>query len=196
MPFDYGHVQEKLTQWYDRWAAHNLEGYTGRLDSSVVKIQVPEWLINRLARANIKRRKQLRYWRQHADAPESTPVAIKIEPKVDKQPPLLPTSEIDNETSKEANKRPAAKSEMTRTTNTKVSFSTAVVSEVKHVHEDDTAHTQYEESVVGKFTSTRVPPVPQASEKSEDFTCPYCGLELKSTLMKHRRAWKYATTVY
>lgn len=190
MSFDYGHVQEKLTQWYDRWAFHNQEGYTGRLDSSVIKIQVPESLINRLARANIKRRKQLQYWRRHADAPESTPVVAQVDFEVDDQLFLAPTAGVDDGIVVEAMKRPIAKSETARTTNTKVSFSTAVLSEVGIIHEDDTTRTQYEESIVGEFTPIRVSLVPRAAEKSEEFTCPYCGLKLKSSSLRTRRAWK------
>ena len=196
VPFDCGHVREKLVQWYDYWAAHNQEGYKGRIYSSAADVQPSESLVLRLAMANIKRRRQLRYWLRHPDAPESTPVVVNIEPKVESQlPPLPSTPVIDDNTAAEVHTKAPAPSQTARTATTRVSFSTAVISDMNIAHEDETALTQYEESVVGHFMSTRVPSVPRASRTSEEFECPYCGLQLNSALMKKKRAWKYATTI-
>lgn len=197
MPFDYNHVREKLTQWYDRWAAHNLEGYTGPLESSAIEIEVPNSLIRRLANANITRRIQLQYWRQHPDAPNSTPVFTGLKPGHDEQMQQPVMSDLGDATALQADRRIIAKSEAARTTNTKVSFSTAVLSEVNRedAHQDETAHTRYEESAAGDFRSTRVPPVPRVSERSDEFICPYCGLKLRSAWMKRRRTWKYTVAL-
>ncbi|KAG9205534.1 hypothetical protein G6514_008176 [Epicoccum nigrum] len=89
MPFDVGHVREKLVEWYDHWASSNQEGYTGRVSSSAwtarADMQVPESLIYRLASSNIKRRKQLKYWLRRSDAPESTVMETKVEPQDESQ---------------------------------------------------------------------------------------------------------------
>jgi hypothetical protein len=190
-PFDRGHVQEKLLQWYDDWAAQNLKDYRGRADSDVTGIRAHDALVLRLAKANIRRRIQLQYWLRHADTPDDMPPGFPIIPGIQDQPNKAATtsSKFVNSEMQEA---PTASSVAARTTNTKVSFSTAVMSELKDTQNEDVAHTEYEESIMGKFKSTRVPALPGSAYKFPEFKCPYCGLSLKSSLMRSRRTWKYA----
>ncbi|KAH6642845.1 hypothetical protein C7974DRAFT_372708 [Boeremia exigua] len=186
LPFDQGHVQEKLLQWYDDWAAQNKGDYRGRISNAAASVQVPKDLTLRLALANMMRRKQLRYWLHHADSPEKPPTHADLEPRVRSQAKLPPSS-TDQATAFENLQLPPPLSEAAPTTKSKVSFSTAIMSAV---NENPVAQTEYEESVIGKFGSTRVPPLPQVAHENTEFKCPYCGLSLKSSVMRSRRAWK------
>lgn len=184
-----GHIEEKLLQWYDDWAVQNQDNYRGRAESGAVSVQVHEVLISRLANANMKRRKQLRYWLRHADGSEDMPLTVAGDSRLQHQQKLATTT-FGNLDIVNLSTDPIAPSVAARTTNTKVSFSTAVMSELKETHEEAVAHTEYEESVIGNFKSTQVPPVPTIAHKTPEFVCPYCGLRLKSSLMKNRRTWK------
>lgn len=182
--FDKAHVQEKLLQWHDDWAAQNQEGYSGRIFSSAATINVTADLTLRLATANMKRRRQLQYWHHHADVPETAPASIQVNPEVQSHV-YMPSPAIDDATVPEVHG--TAVSEPARSTKSKVSFSTAIVTEL---NDNPVPQTDYEESVVGSFKSTRVPPLPRVALKSVHFDCPYCGLRLESISMRSRRAWK------
>jgi hypothetical protein len=200
MPFDVGHVREKLVQWYDHWASSNQEGYTGRLSSSKwtaqADMEVPESVIYRLASSNIKRRKQLRYWLRRSDAPKSTVSETKVEPHVENQNLASPAmSPIDNITVPAPHEDSLSPSQMGETVTSRVTFSTAVVSDMNITRKTAEVRTYYEESVAGRFAPVTVPQLPRVAHIHERFECPYCGLELRSMLMRERRAWKYVTFI-
>ncbi|KAF3002672.1 hypothetical protein E8E13_009698 [Curvularia kusanoi] len=174
VPFDVGHVQEKLVEWYNNWASANREDYMGRISSSDVTAQadlrVSESLILRLACANIKRRRQLNYWSEHSDVPESAFVGITVRTSPEFQKSSLPldpgNTGIGTSTSRKA---PLPPSQMGKTVTSKFSFSTAVVSDMNVTRKGEEAHTQYEESVVGRFAPVSVPPLPRVAHAQEKF---------------------------
>ena len=200
MPFDVGHVREKLVEWYDYWASRNQEGYTGRVSSSEwtaqANMEVPESLIYRLASSNIKRRKQLKYWLGRSDTPESSVIETKVEPRDGSQKLASPAmSTIDKTTVPTPHEGSLAPSQMGKTAISKVTFSTAVASDMNFTRKTAEVRTYYEESVAGKVAPVTVPPLPRAAHIHEKFECPYCKLKLRSMLMRERRAWKYVTVI-
>jgi hypothetical protein len=200
MPFDVGHVREKLVEWYDHWASSNQEGYTGRVSSSQwiaqADMEVPESLIYRLASSNIKRRKQLKYWLGRSDDPDSTVMETKFEPQDGIQKLASPAmSHNDNTTVPAPHEVSLAPSQMGKTATSKVTFSTAVVSDINVTRRTAEIRTYYEESVAGRFAPVTVPPLPRAAHTHERFECPYCRLNLRSMLVRERRAWKYVTFI-
>ncbi|KAJ4987564.1 protein kinase domain-containing protein [Stagonosporopsis vannaccii] len=170
--FDKAYVQEKLLQWHDDWAVQNQEGYRGRISSSTANIDVKEDLVLRLTMANLKRRRQLRYWLHHADVPETASALAEFEPGVQSRTSTLPPV-VDNAVVSTAQDFHNGTSEAAHTTKSTVSFSTAVVTEVNDLHEQVAEQTEYEESAVGSSKSTPVPPLPQDGFKSARFDCPY-----------------------
>ena len=200
VPFDVGHVREKLVEWYNHWASSNQEGHTGRVSflewTAQAEMEVPEPLIYRLASSNIKRRKQLNYWRGRSDAPESTVIETKVEPQEETQNSASPAmSSIDKITVPAPHEGSLAPSRMGETATSRVTFSTAVVSDMNVTRKTAEVRTYYEESVAGRFAPVTVPPLPRAAHIHEMFECPYCRLNLRSILMRERRAWKYVTFV-
>lgn len=200
IPFDVSHVREKLVEWYNHWASGNQEGYTGRISSSEwiaqADMEVSESLIYRLASSNAKRRKQLKYWLEHSDAPESTVIETKVWPQDGIQKSASPViSPIDNITIPSPHKGSLAPSQMGKTATSKFTFSTAVVSDMNVSRKTAEVRTYYEESVAGRFAPVTVPLLPRAAHIHDRFECPYCKLALRSMLMRDRRAWKYVTFI-
>lgn len=200
MHFDVSHVREKLVEWYNNWASGNQEGYIGRISSSEwiaqADMEVPESLIYRLASSNTKRRKQLEYWLEHSDAPDSTVIETKVETQDGIQKSASPViSPNDNITIPAPYKGSLAPSQMGETATSKVTFSTAVVSDMNVTRKTAEVRTYYEESVAGRFAPVTVPLLPPAAHIHDRFECPYCKLDLRSILMRDRRAWKYVTFI-
>jgi hypothetical protein len=190
-PFDHGHVYEKVLQWYDDWASHNQDGYLGRVSSTAAELRVHESLISRLARANIRRRKQLQYWLRHADTARDAPTIDPLEVRVQK-PVDAALSATEGVPIADMPEDFVPKSEAPLTEKTKKSFSTTVKSEIRDSqYVEVPACTEYEQSVLGKFKSTKVPQLPAIALRFKKFKCPYCGLVLESDMMRSRRVWKY-----
>lgn len=206
--YDHAHVREKLLQWHRDWRVANddrdfvdnsglvapIRPPTGRDLGPGLQDNESGVLLMRLARANVKRRKQLQFWKDHADKPESTPVLMEVASgsNVEASSQVMGASTPDSIKPVpykrfEAKQKIEAKgSEAT----SRVTFSTVAMTTIQEESTDYVPRTVYAESAVGLHTATRVPPVPQEAVIHSRFDCPFCGLSLNSALMSDRRKWK------
>jgi hypothetical protein len=186
LDFDIRHVEDKIRSWEcqapslkdkeDIAASESLESQT----SSLAHI-----LVTRLARANTKRREQLKHWEKHPDQAPTTnnTVSSEVEIVSHPAPPEESTAKIPG--------IPSNRSVMT--TNT---FSTVAVSDIFGTEAvAKPPRTVYTDSTVGTQRSNRVPKVPSKSLHQKDFECPYCHLRLDSSTMQVRQEWKYVSII-
>lgn len=188
--FDENHVREKLAQWYDQWAVQNKYDYNGRILSSEIDVRPLEPLTTRLAAANTQRRRQFRDWSRQPQLSEGIKVGTFTITGSEHPLSTVPTAK-ESPSVPEVRTPIVAPSDAVRTTRSKVTQSTAIVSEYRPVLTNENPRTEYEPSALGKFKSTGIPPVPRAVHNSSTFKCPYCGQNLNSSIMRSRLNWKY-----
>lgn len=191
--FDRNYVQEKLLDWNSTPKRQEEEQIaTPELLSERVSISGSlASLMERISRANTKRREQLFYWSKH---PDQNPAAVGSEPRITKAKSVQGSE--DNKRDGMKQKRPkdegdTTKSEYGKSMMSKQTFSTRVVSDkLGAMTVAGPARTIYAESTTGRRMSNRVPEVPSTSLRQKAFECPYCHLELNSVLMRNRQEWK------
>lgn len=179
--YDIRHIKEKFYHWNQPRCDATGEPRAGRVG------ELQDILIQRLAKANTKRREQLLYWSQH---PDMHPVSAT---RVERTVPILAAHMSLDSRREWAGSGPQAQAAPvgTQSTLTKKSFSTVVVSDVSDTPTGlDQARTIYAESRVGNRKSNRVPEIPMAAGKNPSFKCPYCGIILPSGKMRNRLQWK------
>ncbi|KAK6863640.1 hypothetical protein PG995_000168 [Apiospora arundinis] len=212
---DYQHVRQKLDDWSsnaapvsdDQEDSENNESSSYFMESpdecpglspeSLVQRQQAEErseelrdkLCRRLAIANSKRRKQLRYWQSHPyqTTQQGTPDDVQ-------QNSLAKRVNVMSITKETASDHDAPNSEKMPTT--VHSFSTAPRSAImiteRSQHRNDVARTTYQPSVVGNHmrTTIRVPDIPKITGGPEAIKCPYCQVSLNSEILSSRESWK------
>lgn len=127
-------------------------------------------LSRRLAVANMKRRRQLRYWEVH-------PYQIDCEP--------LPAN---------PHTTPSIIRETTGPLSTVFTFSSvarsAIVSNQMKLDKDEDMRTIYASTSAGNSAPLRVPDLPVPDDSKSSFECPYCHMSLSMDEMKDRKNWK------
>jgi hypothetical protein len=183
LPWDLAHVVEKRRFWINQQRWHSLL-HVAKSDD--LPPEPTNYLCERLAAANVRRREQLDFWQTHPAEPSvvklpDQPIRPKPSPLSDpipsKQPPkkVFPRSEISKQSQ-----------------GTKHSFSTVARSDL-----NDSAtfsgrpRTEYVPSNHGGKYVLRVPPLPKLLEEAPSFKCPYCSTTLDAKVMSMRELWKY-----
>lgn len=151
-------------------------------------------LTMRLAKANTRRREQLLYWSSHpdqlpitSDMHETLAPVLAEDAQIRTFVPMLPPQQ-DISSPSGQNDFQEEISEAPKSTVTRNTFSTAILSEPPNTHQ--APRTIYAETVLGKQRSNRVPDPPIVSLKQDTFICPYCHLELSAIQMRDRQEWK------
>ncbi|KAK8127054.1 uncharacterized protein PG998_002813 [Apiospora kogelbergensis] len=150
-----------------------------------------EKLCRRLATANSKRRKQLRYWQSHPYQEPTHYTAGHVAQKSLTRTVRDMHMQITKATMPD-NGAPVSD----ETPTTVHSFSTAPRSAImiaeRHQPIEDMARTTYQLSVVGSTTRStiRVPDVPQITGDGEATICPYCQAPLSGEILNSRDSWK------
>ncbi|KAK5656740.1 hypothetical protein OQA88_4288 [Cercophora sp. LCS_1] len=191
--WDVEHMSEKVLQWRGLTKAGRAERFeeeecvtTERLGAKRGSNEV-DWFILRLARANTRRREQLRYWVDHPYAPGDTPEPTETLVKGGaKHPDIRSTERPVPPTTKPTDL--VSTSEGTKTTVSKQSFSTAAISAVHDTKTNTRPRTVYEPTAIGHRISNSVPNPPASTGST--FKCPYCAMTLESDLASDRQSWK------
>jgi hypothetical protein len=193
---DLCHVQEKVLQWrgltkssresqFDNEAVAPVEGQPTQQHG----IEDLSWFCIRLATANIRRREQLGYWVEHPYERDFSKPLLVVEA------PVLETRTEASRSQASTIKAPvqvqSVTSDWSKTHTSKMSFSTAAVSDLVDGGSIARPRTVYAPSVVEHSQSNTIPPPPRAEEGQPTFPCPYCGMSLDSIEMQDRQAWKY-----
>ena len=148
-----------------------------------------EFLVHRLGLANIRRRQQLQYWKEHHAVPSQD---------------YLPSSRIENSESisqeidvlkstpwaSESGRIPAL-SLNTPSRSSDQSLTLIAGSDLQ----DDTSLSEgrdanYAPSLPEKDRNFRIPDVQKVLADHESFECPYCHSQLYTVTMAHRGVWK------
>ncbi|KAK0710658.1 WD40-repeat-containing domain protein [Lasiosphaeris hirsuta] len=209
--YDYSHVVEKFRHW-QRTADSDFKGGTSNQEleeeqavgesdlharMDVESAQESYSLMQRLAKANTRRREQLTYWAAHHSRPGvSTGKTANRESPLAK--PQANPAAAQQEVAATGDNAPMAASigklevKSVLSTPTAHSLSTAAVSGIDGAQTQGARpRTLYEETVVAAGQrSTRVPDVPISNPDDALFECPFCHMSLESVLMKDRQSWK------
>lgn len=212
---DYQHIRQKFDCWAKDCIAQSSEEEAGesvtsrqnrtepdnqpgisindillRQQAEDNSLQVKDVLSRRLAAANSKRRKQLRYWETHPYREVGDDDRLLLDAKTPVQSDLdaakrVNPGDFDNNAPKSV-KAPT----------TVHTFSTAPRSAIfptatRHANVE-VARTIYEPSLIGKSprNTIRVPDVPLVAEGERTLTCPYCYMTLDVKAMENRDNWK------
>jgi hypothetical protein len=156
-------------------------------------------LICRLARANTRRREQLRYWAAHPPRSEAGPEISPADEGPSRKHGPAPTPAqrrpVEDEEVAMTKAKPRGKYDaksLISSPTTAVSWSTAGVSGIDGAQtQAGPARTIYAETVVATGSrSTRVPDPPDVGSANTQFECPFCHTNLETALMKDRISWK------
>lgn len=169
--FDIRHVEDKIRSW-ERIDSSKTE------QKSAAAIEEVQTLALRLAKANTRRREQLKHWSKHPDQHPTD----RAEPERKAHSQFF----IDD---KEPRDKRVVSSKSVMSTDT---FTTTAVSDIFQAETvAGPPRTVYTDSTVASKQSNRVPKVPSISLYKEHFECPYCHLDLDSARMQNRIEWKY-----
>ena len=190
-PEDLSHVRESIQRWRaggseninagkgvhpDDEKPVTLEELEQRANATVETNELGG-LIERLARANTRRREQLMHWSEHPDQTLSLDSTRTEGPSFPQRPPDAP-SDTKSVKSKNTISRSDILGRSQRPDDTQLPGFTS-------------SRTAYAKTVVGRANATRVPNVPREARLADSFECPYCFLLLDSAPMRDDRdAWK------
>ncbi|KAH7174588.1 uncharacterized protein B0J16DRAFT_348844 [Fusarium flagelliforme] len=209
--YDYAHVEEKHRQWVTSFKSSEneseSEGQPENIPSQSPRAQAYKtWedepivsqdvlqsrengqkkddshnIISRLARANTRRREQLRYWERHPFSKD-----IEESASVTNKEPGIPLRGVD------LSRDMGLETPISLTSVPTVqSFSTvakSVIDETKTI--SGRPRTVYTASVVGGRQSARVPDIPKAAFEEDQVECPFCHVMLDSATIQSRMSWK------
>ncbi|RBR25764.1 uncharacterized protein FIESC28_01446 [Fusarium coffeatum] len=208
--YDHAHIEEKHRQWITSFKSESeieSEAQSQDLPSQSPKAQVYRtWeeeptvshdvleareksrkkddshnIISRLARANTRRREQLRYWERHPfdkHIEEVASVTHKV-PHI-----LLRGLDLGRDIGIERPKSLAS-------VPTVQSFSTVAKSAIDETKTlSGRPKTVYAASVVAGRQSARVPDIPKAAFNEDQVECPFCHAMLDSATIESRMSWK------
>ncbi|OBT50955.1 hypothetical protein VE04_08904, partial [Pseudogymnoascus sp. 24MN13] len=181
-PWDLAHIIEKRQFWINRekWdvpAENNKPEDTQH--------QMRNYICERLATANVKRREQLDFWQTHPAQPSAIKLPNEqIDPKPIATPDIIPPAKLP----KKVVPRPEI---ATSSHGTKQSFSTVAKSDLNDCATfSGRPRTEYVSSTKGGKYVFQVPPVPIVMDESPTLKCPYCCTTLVAKSMLHRELWK------
>ena len=197
---DERHVKEKVLQWrcLSKSTREDPDLPASKASDFAV-LQDTEWFCWRLAQANTKRREQLKYWERLPYETIKTRTFVFPELKQENEDvfatpergaksdgKLAMTSEIRSCTTQQT-------ASAAHTFSTAHTYSTAAFSDV--IQDSGTAkraYTIYAPTTVGHGHdhANSVPDPPKTDDGITNFPCPYCGMELDTTEMQDRQAWK------
>ncbi|KAK2877137.1 hypothetical protein FQN49_001381 [Arthroderma sp. PD_2] len=192
---DENHIAEKLLQWRGLTkSAHSVkfedeEVAPQRQGRAVDGIEDILWFCHRLARANARRREQLRYWVDHPYSSRQD-TANAFNPGLEQLPVgrrPVQASESQASTLKPPNSDLPSKEPKTGIS--MQSFSTAAISDIHDTNTNVRPLTVYSPTVVGSKRSNYIPSLPKAASENKTFLCPYCGATLESSKMKNEQSW-------
>lgn len=208
--YDYAHIEEKHRQWIKLFKSENEtenKGPSEDLPSRSPTTQVYEtWdgepivsqdilearekcqekddshgTISRLARANTRRREQLRYWERHPFSKDIEEVA-----SVTNKEPRIPSRGLNL-----SRDMGAGRAKSLTSVPTAQSFSTVARSAIDETNTiSGRPRTVYAASVVTGRQSARVPDIPKAAFREDQVECPFCHAMLDSATIKSRMSWK------
>ncbi|KAI3337090.1 hypothetical protein HD806DRAFT_26742 [Xylariaceae sp. AK1471] len=207
---EYQHVRQKLLLWQRQQADENLQDQDMAVVSETVHPPEEETATTeliakrqsaeethdslevilswRMAVANMKRRKQFRYWDVHpyrTDPEASRPIihSSQAEQIIRPSTPLVEHKEAED-ADKRSNTLPS----------TAFTFSTVARSDIvldkPNLSTIEIMRTVYAPSVVGNYRTVRVPDIPQVNALESSLECPYCHMILAAEEMKVRLNWK------
>ncbi|KAM7210735.1 C2H2 type zinc finger domain protein [Rhypophila decipiens] len=192
--WDEKHVHEKLQQWQGVTKA----GRSDLFDDEDVATEMPSsedesptpipWLQERLARANTRRREQLRYWIDHPYDPNQDNLGSNVT-----EPELVKVQVIRDDGSQVSTLKkdgPAPPSQGPKSVKTTQSFSTVAMSDIHDTKTNVRPRTVYAPTEMGQGKVNSVPGPPKPPEGKSTFTCPYCGISLEWSEMQNRQSWK------
>ncbi|KAF9777954.1 hypothetical protein IL306_004298 [Fusarium sp. DS 682] len=193
------HVVEKALQW--RGLTKSAIKFDIDVESSAPLESISReggledifWLCQRLARANTRRREQLKYWTDHPyDFKNNAPMAYDEDNQAMFR--ILRQAKDDDISGSQAStlnqtkfKHPPA---MPKSISSKLSFSTAAVSDIYETKTDTRSKTVYAPTEIGQNRTSLVPNPPKVKDGQLTFPCPYCGFALDSSLIRDRQSWK------
>lgn len=148
------------------------------------------WFCQRLARANTRRRDQLRYWTDHPYDPKQDPNNV-TQPVT---PNLAGFNRKQVESQSQASTLKPQDSNLPRkgpkSAVSKQSFSTVAVSDSHDTKTNVRPRTVYAPTAMGQGRSNSVPDPPKTENGKTTFQCPYCGTTVESNEMQNRQSWK------
>jgi hypothetical protein len=197
------HVAEKLRSWRQTRkildseeasrAVESLGGMEGLEDFPHTQAA----LVQRLAKANTRRREQLRYWVKYPDKANDLTGEIMIgihtgvagltrnKPDVGSEilnPKAIALQSIDMIDG------PYRMSESIKTRDT---FSTRIESDVYgRLTASRISQVQYEKSIMGNKRTNQVPRIPRIATEATSFECPCCHGRISVSRMRRREEWK------
>ena len=191
--------------FYKNWDINHIEEKFSQVDPQD-NFKVAKYLVERLGKANTRRRQLLKYYKAH-----HTTISRYID---DPLPPgsALEKNELTNALKSVAQtmggdsvRAPEKASDRERaatvytTTKSQTTVSTikveiAQVVEIEQGDEDRLSQTSYATSI-NRTMRTRVPPPPDedAAYEGKEFECPYCFKIIK---VRSRQDWKYVSTLH
>lgn len=201
--FDLIHVAEKLRSWRQTRkvldseetsrAANPMGGMEALEDFSHTQAA----LVQRLAKANTRRREQLRYWVKYPDRANDLTEEILI--KVNASASGLTRNEPDVGSAVLKSNAMALQSidlkdgpyRMSESIKTRDTFSTRIESDVYgRLTATRIPHVQYEKSIMGNKRTNQVPRIPRIATESTSFECPCCHGRISVSRMRRREDWK------
>lgn len=181
--WDLAHIIEKRQFWINqqKW---DMPSENNEVED--IQHQMIDYLCQRLATANVKRREQLYYWQARPAQPSTINLPNEA---TDINPVATTSSRIPTQ---QPVKKAGPRSEVSKPSHeTKQSFSTVAKSDL-----NDSAtfsgrpRTEYVSSAKGGKYVLRVPSVPKVRDESPTFKCPYCSISLDGKSMLRRELWK------
>ncbi|KAI0443545.1 hypothetical protein F4803DRAFT_307094 [Xylaria telfairii] len=201
--FDEYHILEKVLEW--RGLGKSLQSvifsdeavatFNDTLDHR--EVERVRWFCQRLARANTRRRQQLRYWKNHPY--DSKKIAARANfagdsvgglRKVQDTVPVKGQKEdLRSQASTLTPRKKHLVNEEQESVVSKMSFSTVAFSDVHDTMTNVRPRTIYAPTTVGRDRLISVPGPPRTKDSGVTFPCPYCGMILASKDMS-RQFWK------
>lgn len=184
----------------DRYAkAASIDTFSNQYDIDYVWHKFPyprqrdppdEWLIERLGKANARRREYFKYCKRHHQKLAQVPEAPKMEAAPSEEIPLsqhssAPIAQFDNGTQSHI---PSDRSASVLQPTTASTYIEKLHETMIEEHLESQSVTSYATSLENKDEEElSLPPQPKESMQGMPFECPYC---YTIQIVKHERAWK------
>lgn len=187
--YEYSHVRQKLTDWARSQAIEprpiEKDFFEENQSIHEYREEELEGLCMRLARANTRRRQQLRYWSRHPFRP----------PGGEKESNLTENEETEARSLAAGSEHRSFKSVPTVRTFSSVAKSAIVETQIEDgpsrtVYATSAADSVAESAAQNHQKSRRIPKVSTESHLAPTFECPYCHMVLESAAMHDRMTWK------
>lgn len=154
------------------------------------------WLVERLGKANTRRRQYFRYRQQHGDKLSKEPEEQAREVYLkNSDAQVIATAQPGPAPGRETLSHISGSKPVTKITHT---TATTFVAENLSDHIEEHSNTgrsvtSYATSITEDPNSLRIPPPPEMSADGKPFVCPYC---CTVQIVESRRSWKYVKFAY